>query len=664
MKKLFLGMVSLLSICNFCVAQETKDKLPGNPELVSSKETLMELGAFEKETYKYSVKDYFKRPKQSSFKFSPNGLYLSYREKDENSKNHIYVKNTQTDEIIRVIEEDEDLVNDYEWANNSRLIYIKDKGGDENFHLFAVDLDGKNRIELTPFDGITVSILNILEDQKDYMIIGMNKDNPQIFEPFKINIKNGQLNKLFENKDPNNPISSYDFDKDGNLKAYTQQQNGTEHVLYYRIGDKNAFKKIIKTTWKDNFSIIAFNYITDNPHDAYVISNIESNTDEIILYDFKKKKIIEKVYSNETFDVSGIGFSKRRGYEIDYYYYTGEKFVVIPVSETYKNLHQKFTEEFGAYDFYIVSETDKEDKFLIYVTSDKLYGVYYLYDAVKNTFKEIFNLMPSLAPDDMAEMRPIKFTSRDGLTVYGYLTIPKQTKNNKVPLIVNPHGGPYGERDYWGFNPETQLFASRGYATLQVNYRGSGGFGKEFYLAGSKQIGRKMLNDLEDAVSYVKTLDLINEEKIAIYGASYGGLATLGSLVKTPNLYKCGVDYVGVSNLFTFFKSFPPYWKPYLGQVYEQWYDENSPKDQKIMKQVSPALNVDKITKPVFVIQGANDPRVNIDESDQIVKNLRDKGFDTPYMVKYNEGHGFGHEENKLELYRTMMGFFAKHLKE
>lgn len=664
MKKLFFGIVSLLIISNFCIAQETKDSIPGNPELVSSKDALMELGALEKEVYKYSVKDYFKTPKQSYFQFSPNGLYLSYREKNENSKNHVYVKNTETDKIIRVIEEGEDLVRGYRWANDSRLIYLKDKGGDENYHLFAVDLDGKNQIELTPFDGVKVNILNSLKDQKDYMIIQMNKDNPQIFEPFKINIKDGKLIKLFENKDPNNPISGYDFDKAGNLKAFTQQQNVTEYLLYYRTDDKNAFEKVIKTTWKDNFSIITFNYVTDNPHDAYVISNIESNTDEIILYDFEKKEIIEKVYSNKTFDVDGISFSKKRGYEIDYYYYTGEKSVIIPVSETYKNLNNKFTKEFGAYDFDILSKTDEENKFLIYVTSDKLYGVYYLYDAIKDTFKEIFNLMPSLNPDDMAEMRPIKFTSRDGLTIYGYLTIPRKAQNNKVPLIVNPHGGPYGARDYWGFNIENQLFASRGYATLQINYRGSGGFGKEFYLAGNKQIGRKMLNDLEDAVAYVKTLDLIDEEKVAIYGASYGGLATLGSLVKTPDLYKCGVDYVGVSNLFTLFKSFPPYWKPYLGQVYEQWYDENSAEDQEIIKQVSPALNVDKITKPVFVIHGANDPRVNIDESDQIVKNLRDRGFDTPYMVKYNEGHGFGHEENILELYRCMMGFFAKHLKD
>jgi len=664
MKKIILGVASLLIMSNFSVAQEAKDSLPGNPSLPSSSIELEALGASEKDIYKYSVEDYFKKPKQSSFKFSPNGLYLSYREKDHKSKNHVYVKNTETDKIIRVIEEDDDLVRAYGWANDNRLIYVKDKGGDENYHLFAVDLDGKNQIELTPYDGVKVDILNNLKDQEDYMIIQMNKNNPQIFEPYKINIKDGKLNKLFENKDPNNPIAGYDFDKDGNLKAYTQQQNGTEYVLYYHTKNENTFKKIIKTTWKDNFRILGFDYSTNNPHDAFVISNVESNTDEIILYDFEEKKIIKKIYSNETFDIGGMSRSRKRGYEVDYYYYTGEKSVVIPVSKTYSMLHEKFTKEFEAYDFNIVSKTDEEDKFLIYVDSDKLYGVYYLYDVVKDTFKEVFNLMPSLNPDEMAEMRPIKFTSRDGLTIYGYLTIPNQAKNGKVPMVVNPHGGPYGPRDYWGFNPETQLFASRGYATLQVNYRGSGGFGKEFYLAGNKQIGRKMLNDLEDAVDYVKSLDLIDKEKIAIYGGSYGGLATLGSLVKTPDLYKCGVDYVGVSNLFTFFKSFPPYWKPYLGQVYEQWYDENSPEDQEIMKQVSPALNVDKITKPLFVIQGANDPRVNIDESDQIVKNLRDRGFDVPYMVKYNEGHGFGHEENRIELYKAMMGFFSKHLKE
>lgn len=663
MKKIILTSMAMMLICSIH-AQTDESKMKGDPKLVSTPEELGALAAKETGKYKYSVADYFKKPNQSSFQFSPDGKYVSYKQREENGKVHVYTKNTITDEVVRVIEEKGELIRGYGWANETRLIYIMDKGGDENYHLFAVDIDGKNQVELTPYEGVKVDILNALKEQKDFMIILMNKDNPQVFEPYKINIKTAAIEKLYTNDDPINPISGYDFDKDGVLKGFTKQQNGTEYVLNYRLDENQPFEPILTTTWKDDFYIIDFDYTTENKNDAFVMTNLESNTREIVLYDFKEKKVIKKVYSNPTFDVSGMSVSRKRNFEVDYFYYNGEKYHIEPVSETAKKLNDKFKKQFGNKDFYISSKTDEEDEYLIYVTSDKLYGKYYTYDVSKDAFKEVLNIMPQLKEEDMAEMRSIKFTSRDGLTIYGYLTIPNAVKNGtKVPMIVNPHGGPYGPRDDWGYNPETQLFASRGYATLQVNYRGSGGYGKEFYLAGNKQIGRKMLDDLEDAVAYVKTLGLVDEDKIGIYGGSYGGLATLGSLVKTPDLYTCGVDYVGVSNLFTFFKAFPPYWKPYLGQVYEQWYDENDEEDIEIMKQVSPALNVEKITKPLFVVQGANDPRVNIDESDQVVKNMRARGINTPYMVKYDEGHGFAREENRIDLYQTMMGFFAVHLK-
>lgn len=657
----------LFIISAFMITQtqaQDKTELPGNTNLPSTEHELITLANREKGLFKYSVEDYFKKPEQSSFQFSPDGNFFSFRQRDENGKSHVYVKNTETDKVNLAIEEGEDLIRGYGWANNSRLIYMKDKGGDENYHIYAADIDGKNSMDLTPFDGVKANFSNLLKDQKDYVIVDLNKNNPEIFEPYKLNIKTGKLIQLYKNEDASNPISSYTFDKDGNLKGYTQQEGATNYSFYYRLGEKEPFKKMLTTTWKDNFYIAGFDYASGSPHQAYVISNLESNTDELILFDFETNKEIKKVFSNPTFDVGGMSRSRLRNYEIDYFYFNGEKSTTIPVSDKYKKMHEKFQDQFGNKEFNISSATDKEDKYLIYVTSDKLYGKYFTYDVKENAFKEIMDLMPQLDEENMAEMRPLKFKSRDGLTIYAYLTLPNITlAGAKVPLIVNPHGGPYGPRDSWGFNPETQLFASRGYATLQINYRGSGGYGKEFYLAGNKQIGRKMLNDLEDGVAYVKTLGLIDNSKIAIYGASYGGLATLGSLVKTPDLYTCGVDYVGVSNLFTFFKSFPPYWKPYLGQVYEQWYDENSEEDQVIMKKVSPALNVDKMTKPLFVIQGANDPRVNIDESDQVVENLRKRGFDVPYMVKYDEGHGFGKEHNRIELYRSMMGFFAKHLK-
>ncbi|HEU4497277.1 MAG TPA: S9 family peptidase, partial [Flavobacterium sp.] len=517
---------------------------------------------------------------------------------------------------------------------------------------------------LTPFDGVKASIAAILKEQPDYMIIQMNKDRPEVFEPYKINIKTGELVKLFENKDAENPITSFKFDKDGMLKGYTQQQNGTEYVFYYRTAEGRPFEEVVRTGWKEHFSVVVFDYTTPNPHDALVATNLDSNTLEIVSYDLEKKKILKKIFADKTFDVGGLDRSRKRGYEIDFYTYTGEKHTVVPVSATYKKLHKKFERQFGGKTFYISGKTDEEDKYLLYVTSDRLYGTYFVYDTGKDSFTELMNLMPQLKEEDMAEMRPIRFKSRDGLMLYGYLTIPKGApENQKVPLIVNPHGGPYGPRDTWGFNSETQLFASRGYATLQVNYRGSGGYGKAFSAAGNKQIGRRMLDDLEDGVAYAKSLGFVNGEKIAIYGGSYGGLATLGSLIKTPDLYTCGVDYVGVSNLFTFFETVPAYWKPFLARMYEQWYDVNSPGDQKIMREVSPALNVDKITKPLFVVQGANDPRVNINESDQVVEALREKGIDVPYMVKYNEGHGFAREENNIEFYTAMLGFFAKHLK-
>ncbi len=637
---------------------------PGDVSLPSSKGSLDKLASFDSGTYKYSAEDYFENPATSAFQFSPKGNYFSYREKDDNGKNHVYVKNIKTDEVKRAIEEGEELIRGYGWANDNRLVYIKDNGGNENYQLFAANLDGSNPKALTPFDEVQVNFSNLLKDQPDHVIILMNKDNKQIFEPYKINIVTGDMEKLFENKDASSPISGYEFDKDGVLRGYTKQQNGVEYVLYYRTGIDQPFNEVVTTNWKDSFSLVAFNYNTSYMHDAYVLTNLENNTSELVLYDLAKKQTLEKIYSNETFDVGGLSRSRKRDYEVDYYYYTGEKRHVVPVSKYYKKLDKKFKKQFGDKAFSIVDQTDDEDKYLIILQSDKLYGTYYTYDVKNDKFTKILDLMPQLHEEDMAEMRPVNFTSRDGLKIYGYITIPKTIKKGEtVPLIVNPHGGPYGVRDNWGFNPETQLFASRGYATLQVNYRGSGGYGKDFFLKGNKQIGRKMLNDLEDAVAYAKTLDFIDANKVAIYGASYGGLATLGSLVKTPDLYTCGIDYVGVSNLFTFFKSFPEYWKPYMAQFNEQWYNSEDEADQKIMTEVSPALHIDKITKPLFVIQGANDPRVNIDESDQVVKSMRARNIDVPYMVKYDEGHGFAHEENRVALYKAMLGFFAQHLK-
>lgn len=637
--------------------------LPGNTALPSSDEDLTALANYETGDYKYSVEDYFARPKARSFQFSPDGKYLSYREKDENLKNHVYVKNIETNEATRVIVEGEELIRGYGWANNSRLIYVMDKGGNENYHLFAVDLDGNNQKELTPFDDVQVNIVEGLKEDKDHMIITMNKNNPQIFEPYKINIISGELKQLYTNDDVANPINSYEFDKEGNLRGYVKLRDGVFQDIYYASeGDNYELKK--QLNWKDTFSILSFNYASENPHEAYLLTNLNSDKTEIVLYDIKEDKVLQKLFSNPDYDVSGMSLSRKRNYELDFFSYEGEKNVVVPMSETYKKIHDNISSKFPGYNYSIADVTDDESKYLVFIQSDKLYGTYYSYDAATEEFKLLYNLMPQLLEEDMAEMRPITFKSRDGITLHGYITLPKAAiDGERVPVIVNPHGGPQGIRDSWGFNPETQLFASRGYATLQVNFRISGGYGREFLESGFKQIGRKAMDDVEDGLQYVIDQGWVDGDNAAIYGGSHGGYAVLRGLTKTPDLYVAGVDYVGVSNLFTFMKSIPPYWKPYLKIIKEIWYDEDVPEEKAIMDEVSPVNHIDKIKKPLFVIQGANDPRVNIDESDQIVEALRARGVDVPYMVKYDEGHGFGKEENYLELYKAMMGFYAKHLK-
>ena len=646
------------------VFEKTIITLPGNPSLVSTEEELIALANKEQGAYKYSVEDYFQRPTSSSFQLSPNGKYLSYREKDEKNKRHVYVKEIASGTVIRVIEEGEELVRGYGWINDDRLAYMMDNGGDENYHIYAVNVDGTNNIDLTPFDKVQAGILNMLKEQKDYIIISMNLENAQIFEPYKINIHTGEYTKLFTNDDPSNPVSDYDFDKDGNLRGYSKMYNGVQTQYFYKVEGGSEYELFHTINWSDTFSLMAFNYASENKDEAYVLTNLDSDKQRIVLYDFKAKTVVKEVYANAEYDASIIGLSRNRNWEIDYLGYEGEKVIIEPVSETFKKISTDLERHFGGYEYSIAAKTENEDRYLVIVQSDKLYGRYYNYDKDSGEVTLLYDLMPQLKEEDMAEMLPISFMSRDGVKLHGYITLPKSAKQgHKVPLIVNPHGGPQGIRDSWGFNPETQLFASRGYATLQVNFRISGGYGKEFFKSGFKQIGRKVMDDVEDGVHYAIEQGWVDASKIAIYGASHGGYATLMGLVKTPALYTCGIDYVGVSSIFTFFESFPEYWKPYKDMVKEIWYDLDKEDEREIAREVSPVYQLDKINKPLFVVQGANDPRVKIAESDQIVEALRARGFDVPYMVKYDEGHGFSKEENSIAFYKCMMGFVSEHLK-
>jgi dipeptidyl aminopeptidase/acylaminoacyl peptidase len=259
----------------------------------------------------------------------------------------------------------------------------------------------------------------------------------------------------------------------------------------------------------------------------------------------------------------------------------------------------------------------------------------------------------------MAEMKPIEYKTRDGLTIPGYLTLPKGAQAKNLPTIVLPHGGPWA-RDVWGYRPDVQFLANRGYAVLQMNFRGSTGYGKKFWSSSFKKWGREMQNDITDGVNYLVKEGITNKDKVGIYGGSYGGYAVLAGLAFTPDVYACGVDYVGVSNIFTLMETIPPYWAPMREMFYEMV--GHPEKDKALLTAASPVFHAEKIKAPLMVVQGAKDPRVKKAESDQIVEALKKRGIDVPYIVKDNEGHGFRNEENKMEMYSKMESFLEQHL--
>jgi dipeptidyl aminopeptidase/acylaminoacyl peptidase len=258
-------------------------------------------------------------------------------------------------------------------------------------------------------------------------------------------------------------------------------------------------------------------------------------------------------------------------------------------------------------------------------------------------------------------MKPITYKTRDGLTINGYLTLPKGVKAKDLPVVINPHGGPWA-RDTWGFNPEVQFLANRGYAVLQMNFRGSTGYGREIWESSFKQWGQTMQDDISDGVKYLIKEGIADPDRIAIYGGSYGGYATLAGLAFSPELYACGVDYVGVSNLFTFMSTIPPYWEQYRQMLYEMVGDPENEKDSLMLRAASPVFHADKIDDPLLVAQGAKDPRVNVDESDQMVAAMKKRGVEVEYLVEPEEGHGFRNEENRFKFYRAMEAFLGKHI--
>ena len=564
---------------------------------------------------------------------------------------NVFVMEIITKKETRLTSSQERGVYGFTWLTNKRIGYVKDEGGNENTHFYAVNIDMSNEIDLTPFENVQTRIIDDLEDDPNHIIIGLNKRNPQIHDPYRINVNDGKMELIAEN--PGN-ISEWMTDHDGKLRVATTS-DGVNTSLLYRDKESDEFKLILTTDFKVSIAPLFFTFDNKN---LYVASNRGRDKTAIFEFDLSKSKEGRLIFEHNEVDVSGLMFSRKRKV-LTGVNYTVAKNEMIFFDKWREDIQQKLEKKLPGYEVAITSFSKDETKAVVVTYSDKSRGTYYHYDVDKNKLIELGEVSPWLNEENMSEMKPVKYMSRDGLTINGYLTLPKGTNGKNLPVVVNPHGGPWA-RDNWGYKSEIQFLANRGFAVFQMNFRGSTGYGREFWEKSFKEWGKSMQDDITDGVNWLIDEGIADPDRIAIYGASYGGYATLAGLAFTPDLYTCGVDYVGVSSLFTFMENMPPYWELYRSMMYEMV--GHPEKDKELLAAASPLLHIDKIKAPIFIAQGANDPRVVKAESDQIVEALKNAGIDVPYMVKDNEGHGFYNEENQFDFYREMEKFLTKHI--
>ena len=596
------------------------------------------------------LRDFFRNPETTGYEVSPSGELIGFLKPVDHRLN-VWVQPKSGGEAKQITNVKDRDIRGFFWKGDKYVLYLKDNGGDENYHVYVAQSDGSGSRDLTPFEGVRAEMIDDLEDDPTDLIIGLNQRNKEVFDAYRLNIETGNLNLIAEN--PGN-ISSWTTDHAGNIRVATTT-DGVNTTLLYRKTEQDAWKPVITTNFKETFTPQFFTF--DNK-DLYGVSNIGRDKAAIVEFDPETGKETNVLFDHPEVDVSDLHYSKKRKVitSASYTTWKEEKKFFDPVAEQlYKTLEGKLP----GYDVYVVSSNKAEDTFVVRTITDRSLGSFYLYEANSGKLTKLADRNPWLKEDQLTEMKPIEYKSRDGLIIHGYLTLPKGKPAKDLPIVVNPHGGPW-VRDEWGFNPEVQFLANRGFGVLQMNYRGSTGYGRNFWEAGFKQWGQSMQDDITDGVKWLIDQGIADPKRVAIYGGSYGGYAVLEGLTKTPDLYAAGVDYVGVSNLFTFMKTVPPYWKPFLDMMYEMV--GNPEKDKALFEENSPALNADRIKAPLFVAQGAKDPRVNIDESNQIVNALKKRGIDVEYMVKENEGHGFHNEENRFSFYEAMESFLAKHL--
>jgi dipeptidyl aminopeptidase/acylaminoacyl peptidase len=606
---------------------------------------------------------FFGDPEISGAQISPNGHFISFLKPFKGVRNIWVKERSEPFEKGRPITADTTRpVMAYFWSVDSKyVLYVQDKGGDENYRIYAVDPTAAGdpvppARDLTPLEKVRAMIYDVPRKTPNEILIGLNDRRADLHDVYRLNLTTGERTLIRKNDDN---VAGWLDDLDGNLRLGLRvtPSGGTEILKL----DKDSLVSIYEVTADESCGPIRF---APDGKKFYLETNKGDALDKIQLqlYDLTtgKTTLVDKDPLNQV-DFAGALFSDVTN-DLLGTFYIGDKLRFYPKEKKFAEDYARLKKALPEGEISLGNMTADENLWVVILSSDVDPGSRYLFDRRTGKAELLYHARPDLPSKDLAPMEPVSYKARDGLTIPAYLVLPKGIPEKDLPTVMLIHGGPW-YRVSWGYNPEAQFLANRGYAVLMPNFRGSTGYGKKFLNAGNKQWGTGyMQHDITDGVKYLIAKGIADPKRVGIYGGSYGGYATLAGLVFTPNLYAAGVDYVGPSNIITLLSTIPPYWAP-IKKIFDvRVGDMNNPKDRERLEEESPLNFAKNIRVPLLVAQGANDPRVKEAESDRIVIAVRDQGKPVEYLVAPDEGHGFAGRDNRMAFYTAQERFFAKYL--
>ena len=598
----------------------------------------------------------FGNPERVSPRLSPDGSRLAWIAPHDDVLN-VWVAPIGPDgadwAAARVVTDDTDRgIRIFAWAHDGRhLLYAQDKGGDENWRLYDVDLPTMQRRDLTPFDGVQAQLIGVERSRPDEVLLGLNKANPQLHDVYRLHLSTGELVKEIDNPG----FIGWVADAGLQVRAAAAPQPDGSYALMVRDTAEADWRELLRIPAEDAESTDVLAFSADGSS-LLLATSIDAEASRLVRIELGTGAT-EVLAEDPEADVSAVRVHPdSREPQIVTFLKARSVYRVLDPSvaghvEAIRRLHPG-DPAFGHGD-------DDDRVWLAAFTNDAGSVSYYTYDTSAGAASFLFEARPELSRYELAAMEPFSFTARDGLTINGYLTFPPGEDRIGLPTVLLVHGGPWA-RDAWGFDPQAQWLANRGYLCIQVNFRGSTGYGKAFLNAGDREWGAKMQDDLSDAVAHAISRGWTDQAKVAIFGGSYGGYAALAGATFTPGIYCCAVDIVGPSNLITLIQTIPPYWAPMISMFHRRVGDPE--KDKDFLWSRSPLSAVQRIRIPLLIAQGANDPRVKQAESEQIVAALQKAGIEHDYMLFPDEGHGFAKPENRLKFFAAADKFLSRYL--